>query len=42
MANEENKDFADDIADQGFQQNGEGGGGDATENGGSAESQEDR
>ncbi|XP_043474263.1 RNA-binding protein squid-like isoform X2 [Leptopilina heterotoma] len=42
MANEENKDFTDDIADQGFQQNGEGGGGDATENGGSVESQEDR
>ena len=43
MANQENKDFSDDVADQGFQQNGEaGGGGDATENGGSQESQEDR
>ncbi|XP_011302882.1 RNA-binding protein squid isoform X2 [Fopius arisanus] len=46
MADQENKDFSEDIADQSFEQNGEaengsgGGGGDATENG--QDSQEDR
>lgn len=42
MADQENKDFSEDIADQNFEQNGEAenGGGDATENG--QESQEDR
>lgn len=42
MADQENKDFSEDIADQSFEQNGdtENGGGDATENG--QESQEDR
>lgn len=42
MADEGNKDFSEDIADQSFEQNGEAenGGGDATENG--QESQEDR
>lgn len=42
MADQENKDFSDDIADQSFDQNGdaENGDGDTTENG--QESQEDR
>ncbi|KAG7211848.1 hypothetical protein KM043_011070 [Ampulex compressa] len=42
MADQENKDFSEDIADQNFEQNGEAenGGGDAAENG--QESQEDR
>lgn len=43
MADQENNDFSEDIADQNFEQNGEaenGGGGDAAEN--NQESQEDR
>uniref|UniRef100_V9I9U5 Squid n=1 Tax=Apis cerana TaxID=7461 RepID=V9I9U5_APICE len=42
MADQENKDFSEDIADQNFEQNGEAenGGGDAAENG--QESQEER
>ena len=43
MANQENKDFSEDVADQGFQNGEAGGGGDAAENGaGSQDSQEDR